>query len=65
MIRLLREQHQRNARRLLRKVGRAALAVAAFGTTFETIQTLLMIGLIVISVTLGRKWSHQSNPLAP
>jgi hypothetical protein len=55
MIRRLREQHRRMVRRVPRKVERAALAVAAFGTTFETIQTLLIVGLIVISVTLGRK----------
>jgi hypothetical protein len=54
VIGLSREQHQRKVRKVLRKVGRAALAVAAFGTTFETIETMLIIGLIVVSVTLGR-----------
>jgi len=55
VIRSSREQHQRKLRRVLRKIGRAALVVAAFGTTFETIETLLIIGLIVLSVTLGRE----------
>jgi hypothetical protein len=50
MIRLSRKQRPRLLRRVLHKVGYAALAVAAFGTTFETIEILLIIGLIAIGV---------------